>query len=77
MARCPVPGCTDPVPDEPYALFCPAHHCLLPTVRTRFLFRWQMKTARCRDDALKQHMREQMHGYVQEAVRELEAMDHG
>lgn len=77
MARCPVPICTEPVPDEPYTLFCPTHHCLLPTATTRFLFRWQIKLSRCQDATLKQHMREQLHGYVQQAVRDLEANGHG
>ena len=75
MARCPFPMCEEMVPNEPYALFCPHHHCLLPTDTTRFLFRWQIKLARCRDADEKQHMREQLPGYIQRAVRQLQSME--
>lgn len=75
--RCPVPRCEEVPADAPYATFCATHHCALPPRDTAFLFRWQMKAARCVDDDVKQHMREQLHGYVAQAVRKLETIATG
>lgn len=74
---CPVPHCEEALADAPYVVFCPTHHCALPAQDTAFLFRWQMKAARCVDDDIKQHMREQLQGYVAQAVRKLETINTG
>jgi hypothetical protein len=66
--RCRVPGCAA----EAEEFFCQRHYFVLPPVQAQFLFRWQFKMQRCRDDDTKQHMREQLHGYVQEAIRTIE-----
>ncbi|CAN7163650.1 hypothetical protein LJR234_000318 [Mesorhizobium amorphae] len=66
--RCAVPGCAKDAAD----IFCLDHYFALPSKQAQFLHRWQFKMQRCEDADTKQHMREQLHGYVQEAVRTLE-----
>lgn len=66
--RCAVPGCANDAAD----IFCLDHYFALPSKQAQFLHRWQFKTQRCEDADTKQHMREQLHGYVQEAIRTLE-----
>lgn len=66
--RCMVPGCCA----EATEFFCQQHYFALPAKQAQFLFRWQFKMQRCEDADTKQHMREQMHGYLQEAIRTIE-----
>ena len=73
MSACPVPNCTDPVPSGRFAIFCVEHHCQLPYKTTSKLFRLQMKGERALDETHRQHMREQLPGYIAQAVREISA----
>ncbi|RWE96794.1 hypothetical protein [Mesorhizobium sp.] len=66
--RCAMPEC----PDDATGIFCPDHYIALPPKQAQWLVRWQIKMMRCEDADTKQHMREQLHGYTQEAVRTLE-----
>lgn len=70
--RCRMPGCREPLQPGQFPVFCATHHFQLPAKETAFLFRWQMKAARCSDDEIRQHMKEQLHGYINQAVRKLE-----
>ncbi|RWN30156.1 MAG: hypothetical protein EOR97_17445 [Mesorhizobium sp.] len=65
--RCAFPGC----PGETKDIFCLDCYFRLPSKDALFLHRWQFKMQRCDDPDTKQHMREQLHGYVQEAIRTL------
>ncbi|MER8964458.1 hypothetical protein NKI25_01840 [Mesorhizobium sp. M0808] len=67
--RCTVPGC----PLDATGIFCPDHYCALPPKQAQWLVRWQIKMMRCEDADTKQHMREQLHGYTQEAIRTLQS----
>jgi len=69
---CPVRGCGRLAPDEPFAVFCSTHHFMLPRAETGMLFRLQMKAARCPDPAKRQHLHEQLPGYIAQAVRKIE-----
>ncbi len=69
--RCPVPLCTEPMPQGKHALFCADCHFRLPYETTNRLFRLQLTCERAPDEATRQHLREQLHGYVQQAVRAL------
>lgn len=66
--RCAVPDC----PNDATGIFCPDHYIALPPKQAQWLVRWQIKMMRCEDGDTKQHMREQLHGYTQEAVRTLQ-----
>ena len=68
---CMVPGCSYDATD----FFCQKHYFKLPSTQAQFLFRWQFKMRRCEDAETQQHMREQLHGYVQEAIRTIEQSD--
>lgn len=70
MARCPVPDCSEPVPDARYALFCATHHCALPVGQRRFLLRFQMQCTR-RGEI--EHMQAQLPGYIAPAVRAIQS----
>jgi len=69
---CPVSGCGRLAPDEPFAVFCSTHHFMLPRAETGMLFRLQMKAARCADPNMRQHLNEQLPGYIAQAVRKIQ-----
>lgn len=66
--RCAVPDCTA----DATGFFCTEHYFQLPPKQAKWLVRWQIKMAREQDSDTRQHMREQMHGYVQEAIRTIQ-----
>ena len=66
--RCAVPGCDR----DASSIFCSEHYFVLPPRQAQWLVRWELKIARCPDGDTRQHMREQMHGYVQEAIRTIQ-----
>lgn len=67
--RCAVPDCAN----DATGIFCPDHYIALPPKEAQWLVRWQIKTLRCEDGETKQHMREQLHGYTQQAIRTLQS----
>lgn len=71
MSRCAMPECLI----EATGIFCPDHYFALPPKQARWLVRWQIKLARCDDEDTRQHMREQLHGYTQEAVRAIQSAE--
>lgn len=66
--RCAVPCCEQLAT----GIFCPDHYFRLPSKEARFLVRFQILMQRCDDDDMKRHMREQLHGYTQQAVRTIQ-----
>ncbi|MES0164882.1 hypothetical protein NKJ87_02655 [Mesorhizobium sp. M0027] len=75
MSHCAMPACSNAAT----GIFCPDHYFKLPASQAHWLVRWQFKMLRCEDADTKQHMREQLHGYTQEAIRTLrsaEAISH-
>ncbi|MBZ9678931.1 hypothetical protein [Mesorhizobium sp. ES1-1] len=69
--RCAMPEC----PREATGIFCPDHYVQLEPSQAKWLVRWEIKLARCEDEGTKQHMREQLHGYTQEAVRAIKSAE--
>lgn len=70
---CPVPRCTEPMPEGKHAIFCAEHHFQLSYETTNHLFRWQLKCERAPDDATRVYMREQLQRDIQRAVHEVTA----
>lgn len=71
MSRCAMPAC----PKDATGIFCPDHYVMLQPSQAKWLVRWQIKMMRCVDADTKQHMREQLHGYTQEAVRAIQSAE--
>ncbi|MER9127812.1 hypothetical protein NKH81_33070 [Mesorhizobium sp. M0959] len=71
MSHCAMPAC----PSAATGIFCPDHYFRLPASQAHWLIRWQFKMLRCEDADTKQHMREQLHGYTQEAIRTLQSAE--
>lgn len=71
MSHCAMPAC----PSAATGIFCPDHYFKLPASQAHWLVRWQFKMLRCEDADTKQHMREQLHGYTQEAIRTLQSAE--
>ncbi|UVK45339.1 hypothetical protein BPNPMPFG_000866 [Mesorhizobium sp. AR07] len=69
--RCAMPEC----PNEATGIFCPDHYVKLQPTQAKWLVRWQIKMMRCDDADTKQHMREQLHGYTQEAIRAIQSAE--
>ncbi|MER8990453.1 hypothetical protein [Mesorhizobium sp. M0678] len=69
--RCAMPEC----PNDATGIFCPDHYIALPPKQAQWLVRWQIKMMRCDDADTKQHMRDQLHGYTQEAVRAIQSAE--
>lgn len=65
---CAMPDCQG----DASGIFCPAHYFRLPPKQAQWLVRWQIRTMRCVDADTKRHMRDQLHGYVREAIRTIE-----
>ncbi len=66
--RCAVPGCDR----DALSIFCSECYFALPPKQAQWLVRWEIKIAREQDVDTRQHMREQLHGYVQEAIRTIQ-----
>ncbi|TPL49124.1 hypothetical protein FJ937_16700 [Mesorhizobium sp. B2-4-4] len=71
LHRCAMPAC----PNEATGIFCPDHYYKLQPSQAKWLVRWQIKMQRCEDADTKLHMREQLHGYTQEAVRTIQSAE--
>ncbi len=67
--RCAMPDCCN----DATGIFCADHYFSLPAKDARWLVRLQIMIARSDDAELKGHLREQLHGYTQQAVRTLTA----
>lgn len=63
--RCAMPGCEH----DATGIFCSSHYFRLPPADARWLARLQIMISRSEDPELKGHLREQLHGYTQAAIR--------
>lgn len=66
--RCAIPGCEH----DANGIFCSNHYFRLPPADAKWLARLQIMIARSDDADLKTHLREQLHGYTQAAIRILQ-----
>ena len=66
--RCAMPDCQR----DATGIFCPHHYFLLPAKDAKWLVRLQIMIARSDDAEMKGHLREQLHGYTQQAIRTLQ-----
>lgn len=69
--RCAMPDCQN----DATGIFCADHYFHLPPKDAKWLVRLQIMIARSDDAELKSHLREQLHGYTQQAVRTLRAAE--
>lgn len=65
--RCAMPGCHQ----DATGIFCSSCYFRLPAKDAKWLVRLQIMIARSDDTELKDHLREQLHGYTQAAIRTL------
>jgi hypothetical protein len=68
LHRCAMPGCQE----DATGIFCPGHYVQLPPKEAKWLVRLQIMILRSDDADRKQHLREQLHGYTQAAIRLLQ-----
>ena len=66
---CPVPGCDKAVPRR--SIFCVDHYFLLPTGYSRLLFRTKFACERAETDGERDHLQEQLTGYVSVCVAKI------
>lgn len=69
--RCPVPNCTKDAPRG--SVFCPDHYFQIPPAYSRMVNRMAFECERAGDPEIKTHLREQLAGYIQVAIRSIEA----
>ena len=67
--RCPVPQCTEPMPEGEHACFCVEHHFQAPHAYTTLIFRTSIAAKRATDDETRKHLLEQRDAYVRSVIR--------
>lgn len=67
MSTCPVPGCEHEAPGR--GVFCPDHHFAMPRAYSGLVLRTKFACEREIDPDRRQHLAEQLHGYINSAIR--------
>ncbi|RWE48582.1 MAG: hypothetical protein EOS79_08590 [Mesorhizobium sp.] len=70
MTNCAVPGCPNDAAGR-HQPFCVDHYFKLPKPYTGLVTRTSIECSRAEDPDTKQHLQEQLAGYIQSVIRQL------